>query len=263
MAEKFRWRADQGITLNGSTVSNWIDSVSGLGIPQSVEANQPDFISDSNKGHPSVKGNGTSKSLETFSAASGLRHNTTNFPSGILHFHVVMKLNALSNLGRPFGFGFFTPGEWHLVLETVSNGIDSFFNKLGATARNQRLSAAEILTAGVLMTISGQYELGTNNHSIFLDGVNVVDSSPSTDNVADTGTDDGFAILAAPNGVSAVAGHSNSEIYDIRIFDEAQDAVALDNESRNFWDTPAIGNGIYPKASLPKAISPAIFSIYP
>lgn len=58
------YKADAGVTLNGSTVSAWADqSGNGYNLSQATAANQPTFVSNSQNGLPAIQFDGTNDIL--------------------------------------------------------------------------------------------------------------------------------------------------------------------------------------------------------
>ena len=77
------YKADSGVTLNGSTVSQWNDN-SGYNnhLKQSTATNQPTFVANAKNGLPSLSFDGSNDVLACDASVTGLEYMT---------FYIVMK----------------------------------------------------------------------------------------------------------------------------------------------------------------------------
>ena len=136
------WRADLGVTLNGSTVSAWADqSGAGNNVSQGVTGNQPTFnASDAHfNGAPSFTYNGTSSVLTAATLSPTLAGLTT-----IAAVYFASTANTLV-MGTPSSASMgIDGGAWYIFRGTVHVGstASTGLHMLAATTTNASSSSS-------------------------------------------------------------------------------------------------------------------------
>lgn len=140
------WEADSGITLNGGTVSGWVDKVKGRELAQALAGNQPAYnATGSPSGGPIVVFDGAASSLKTV----GFTLNQPNYVAIAMRFtkaladSYVCDGNAInsgafySNGSRMYawagggGASIALPAVAWRVWEKVQNGANSWVQCTG------------------------------------------------------------------------------------------------------------------------------------
>jgi hypothetical protein len=131
------WRADQGITLASTKISQWDDQISTFDFVQGTDGNRPTFISDSTAAY-FIAANST-----YMATASSPTMDTSTFS---IDFYIKI-------FNKDTSMVFLTEYQasttyWQLATTTTSVGQILFNARNGGTIRHNTLISAAVYTAG-------------------------------------------------------------------------------------------------------------------
>ncbi|MEP5613680.1 MAG: T9SS type A sorting domain-containing protein [Cyclobacteriaceae bacterium] len=243
--------AGRGVTLNGSTVSQWADQGGGANFAsQSLAEQQPTFVADDLNGNP------------VFSYDGGdVLQGDAGFYS--VEYFVVTEPSEIYNSGESTGsiVGFEVDEFARLGLGPTSGLIAN--EVITHSAGNGGYRGAFTSTTANLnqpALMNGRSNLGATAHDIFLNGINVRNAEAQTGsytNYSDTEYDIGDEVNSAPrhpyNGtVAEVISYSvrlsDDDRRDVATYLAIKYGITLDITAQAYT-VGGVGNPIYPLAS--------------
>jgi alpha-tubulin suppressor-like RCC1 family protein len=208
-----RWVADSLSGNNGSSISNWTDSVGGENAIQTVAGNQPELYTNVLNGHNTVRFSSAADQYLTVSAADSAISGTGNFTI-IVVFRTSTAGNSSSDFYDDTGLlGADVPGvtgDWSFVINGSQLGAG-----LGAGADG---CSSDFSLYGGNVTDGnphiGIYERSADNITLYVDGTIVASQSGLC-------TD---ARVDCPFDIGSMTGPQyfyNGDIAEIRIYNRA------------------------------------------
>ncbi|MEP1093640.1 MAG: Ig-like domain-containing protein [Cyclobacteriaceae bacterium] len=249
--------ADRGVTLNGTTVSDWDDqSGGGNDATQGTAASQPEFLDDDLNGNPSLRFDGTNDVIEGTAGFYTIEYFVVTVPSEIY--------NSGTSSGSIVGFetGDFArlglgPTSGQITNEVVTHSAGS-----GASYRGAFTSTTADLNLPAIINVRGN--AAADGAEIFLNGIDVLNAEANAGTYqvyTDTDYDIGDEIEGIPrfpfNGtVSEVISYSTRLVdasrRDVASYLAIKYGVTLDITAQNYTSG---GTAIYNATTYPNDIA--------